>query len=205
MNRISKNFSKPQGWLGSLMLSGMNKGHDKLTKWALSFVEIHTDSVVLDIGCGGGNAISLMSQHSDSVYGIDYSEVSVAKSKKTNQYGIIQGKIDIVQGSVSALPYRNQTFDFVTAFETIYFWPDIVHDFAEVARVLKPGGHFMTVFQNGITEAHSQKMEAKIDGMKIYPSETIEALLRQAGFAHVAKYEKRSSHWQDICIISKKE
>ena len=37
------------------------------------------------------------------------------------------------------------SFDVVTAFETIYFWPDIEHCFNEVKKVLKPGGQFVIV------------------------------------------------------------
>ena len=30
----------------------------------------------------------------------------------------------------------------VTAFETVYFWPELAQNFREVYRVLKPGGVF---------------------------------------------------------------
>ena len=32
--------------------------------------------------------------------------------------------------------------DRVTAFETVYFWPELAQNFREVYRVLKPGGVF---------------------------------------------------------------
>ena len=41
------------------------------------------------------------------------------------------------------LPYETGKFDLVTAFETVYFWPDLKQSFSEVFRVLKPGGMFM--------------------------------------------------------------
>ncbi len=203
---ISKNFRKPQGFIGSVLLNGMNKGHEKLTKWALSQVEIGPGSVVLDIGCGGGNAIHLMSQKSKNVFGIDYSEVSVKKSGKKNAYAIAQGNVKICQGSVSALPFENEKFDLVTAFETIYFWPDLPGDFAEVCRVVKPGGCFMAVFQNGLEESTSRKLEGSIDGMRIYPPEEIVKLMEDTGFAHTAMIEETlQPGWRDICVIGKKQ
>jgi len=43
--------------------------------------------------------------------------------------------------------FADNWFDAVTAFETVYFWPDLLRCFREVWRVLKPGGAFF--FFNG--------------------------------------------------------
>ena len=40
------------------------------------------------------------------------------------------------------LPFRGETFDVITAFETIYFWPDISEVFKKVYKILKIGGTF---------------------------------------------------------------
>ncbi len=39
-------------------------------------------------------------------------------------------------------PARRGAFDLATAFETVYFWPGLEKCFAEVCRILKPGGTF---------------------------------------------------------------
>ena len=41
------------------------------------------------------------------------------------------------------LPFGNEAFDIITAFETIYFWPNINEAFKQVYRVLKGSGTFM--------------------------------------------------------------
>lgn len=46
---------------------------------------------------------------------------------------------------VGALPYGDGAFDLVTAFETVYFWPDLEKAFQEILRTLKPGGRFLLV------------------------------------------------------------
>jgi len=48
----------------------------------------------------------------------------------------------VLEASVSSLPFKDNTFVMATAFETVYFWPDIEKSFAEVKRVLVPGGKF---------------------------------------------------------------
>lgn len=46
---------------------------------------------------------------------------------------------------VAALPFKDNAYDMATAFETVYFWPDIEKSFAEVRRILKPGATFLIV------------------------------------------------------------
>ena len=72
--------------------------------------------------------------------GIDYSLVSVEKSKKVNEAAIAVGRCTVLQGSVANMIFAGDWFDAVTAFETVYFWPDLPQCFREVYRVLKPGG-----------------------------------------------------------------
>src|SRR5260370_33010975 len=49
------------------------------------------------------------------------------------------------EGSVTALPFPDRTFDIVTAVETHYYWPDLPANVREILRVLKPGGTFALI------------------------------------------------------------
>ena len=46
--------SRPEGWVGTMMLRMMNMSHSPYARWHLSFVDWHDDWTVLDEGCGGG-------------------------------------------------------------------------------------------------------------------------------------------------------
>ncbi len=82
------------------------------------------------------------------------------------------------------LPYDTGKFDLVTAFETVYFWPDLVKSFSEVYRVLKPGGMFM--FSYGLESSASMRYWAdKIDAMNILPTDEITKVLADAGFENL--------------------
>jgi len=98
----------------------MNSGHAKIRQWGLSHISINPDSCVLDIGCGGGKGVKEIasSVSKGKVYGIDYSEDMVQLSKKVNDNLIKQSIVEIIYGTVSALPFPDNMFDFVTAFET---------------------------------------------------------------------------------------
>ena len=63
------------------------------------------------------------------VQGIDYSAVSVEKARKVNAGAIAAGQCTVQQASVAELPFEAEQFDVVTAFETVYFWPELAQNF----------------------------------------------------------------------------
>ena len=57
---------------------------------------------------------------------MDYSAVSVEKARKVNAGLPLQkGRCTVRQGSVEHIIFAEDWFDAVTAFETVYFWPDL--------------------------------------------------------------------------------
>ena len=45
---------KPEGFLGKMMLKGMNSGHAKMAGWAMGYLGDGEVQRAADIGCGGG-------------------------------------------------------------------------------------------------------------------------------------------------------
>jgi len=195
---------KPEGILGKMMVNGMNGGHAKLADWGMSHLTKINPKEIVEIGCGGGrNAGELLERYSEAnVTAIDYSEVSVAKATSYNQKNIEAGRCTVKQGDVSQLDLPEKKYDLATAFETIYFWPGLEKCFAEVAKVLKPGGVFMIVNESDGTDEVSLKYEKKIDGMKCYTSQAIEEALKAAGFKKTKTIHHNSKPW--ITVLAKK-
>ena len=55
---------KPEGFLGRLMVGGMNGGHAKLADWGMSYLRSVPASDIADLGCGGGrNAGELLKRY----------------------------------------------------------------------------------------------------------------------------------------------
>lgn len=200
MRRFLKNCRKPEGFIGRMVVSGMNGGHSAISKWGLANLKVSADAHVLDIGCGGGANIERLLQMCSKghITGIDYSKESVAISRKKNDAEIGK-RCEIEQGSVSALPYENDSFDAVTAFETVYFWPDITNDFSEVFRVLKPGGQFLIC--NELCDPSDTTWSNKIDGMRIYGLDELAHLLLRSGFT-IDLTKNKGKTWG--CIIAKR-
>ena len=199
-----QNTCKPKGIGGKIMVHMMNTGHSSMAEWGFTHMEIQSDDVCLDIGCGGGANVRKLLEKSPygRVTGIDYSEISVEKTRKINKAGIESKRCEILQGDVMKLPFRDKTFDVITAFETIYFWPDINEAFKQVYRVLKGSGTFMICNESNGENSKEEKWTKIIQGMKIYNSEQVKNSLEGAGFTDI-KIHKNKKGW--LCVVCKKD
>lgn len=201
---IAKDFfsqtRKPEGFLGKVMLGTMNSGHAKLADWGFTHLPAMTPENAVDLGCGGGrNAGELLKMFPKAhVTAVDYSELSVKKAAAYNRIMIEAGRCTAMQGDVSALPFRDGSFDLATAFETVYFWPGPVKSFSEVCRILKPGGRFLIVNESDGMDKTGKQFETIIDGMHTYTAEELEAALQAAGFAQVKTVHHPQKPWLAI-------
>ena len=195
---------KPEGTLGKMMVNGMNSGHAKMADWGMSHLPEMSPLQIAELGCGGGrNAGELSKRFPQArVTAVDYSEVSVEKAKDYNRVLINTGKMVVQQGDVSNLNLPSESFDLATAFETIYFWPGLEKCFAQVYKILKPGGVFMIVNESDGTDDASLKYEQIIDGMKCYTVEQISSSLKSAGFSEVTSDHFEGKPW--ITVIARK-
>ncbi len=204
LRKLTRNARKPQGFWGRLMIRKMNLGHAPLTEWALAEIPFTSDDSVLDVGCGGGKTVRrlLKTLPQGKVYGIDYSPLAVEMAKKENRKAVKTGRVEIMQGSVSLLPFPADCFDVVTAVETIYFWPDLPRDFKEIYRVLRPGGHFAVICEmmRGNDEEY-QEIETLLK-MRVPAVTEVESQLREADFASIKTFVHPRYGW--FCLIGEK-
>ncbi len=95
----------------------------------------------VDAGCGPGNlAIALAEMSGYTVDALDASEDMLAHAEKNIREAGLKGRIRVVHGDVHALPYGSCTVDLIVSRGSVFFWDDPARVFAEVYRVLKPGG-----------------------------------------------------------------
>ncbi len=97
-------------------------------------------STVLEAGCGTGLVLSRIAPHVRRAIGVDLS-AGMLRQAQTR-------KLHVVQGSVTALPFADASFDMVCSFKVLAHVEQIGLAMSELARVLRPGGFLCTEFYN---------------------------------------------------------
>ena len=177
-------FSRPSSLMGRLLLRSMNIGHGRLHQWGLKAAGIQLTDRVLDVGCGGGKAISrILEETRREVAGVDHSPEAVKTARSVNRAAVSSGRLRIVESSVENLPFRDGFFDVVTAFETTYFWPELQAGLTEIHRVLNRGGRL--VIANEFADRASAGAWADRLNMHVPDSEALAGAAYEAGFLMV--------------------
>ncbi|WP_166971811.1 class I SAM-dependent methyltransferase [Brevibacterium atlanticum] len=122
------------------------KPHDRAVLGAYSELVLATGSSdVLDIGCGPGRITSFLAALGLTPSGLDLSPAMIELARG------LYPSLDFAVGTMTALPYADDTFSGLVAWYSIIHIPDeeLSTAFAEAARVLRPGGWFQLAFQLG--------------------------------------------------------
>ena len=195
------NPRRPQGEAGAAMLLNMNESHAAVTAWGLSFLDAEPQHCFLDIGCGGGAALHHMAGiiTEGHLTGLDYSPVSVRTAAQINAAPIAAGRMEILEGSVSQMPFADGTFDRIITVESFYFWPSPQTDLREVRRVMKQSGRFLLIAD---IYGKDDLPESDLDNIRKYDlynptPETFRQLLENAGFSQVQIHLMAGTTW--IC------
>ena len=130
--------------------------------------------------------------------GIDITPESVLFAQKKNKK-YLSTRCFIEQGTVDTLPYTDEMFDVVTAFETVYFWNDLPKAFTEVTRVLKRNGHFLICCE--LNNPSVKTWTNLIDGMIIRSCDELKSILLQSGFVSIASYKHEKG---PLCIVARR-
>ena len=161
---FTDNFGDPKGIIGRIMLVSMDKEHLPMAKWAFGMIKIPDNGIVADLGCGGGYNIKRMlgkSKHARFI-GVDISDESVKKARKINKNELGK-RVKIIKGSSEDLPFKDNSIELVTAFETVFFWKDPEKAYREIYRVLVKGGCFAVICNYGDPKVNWEKKVPCID------------------------------------------
>jgi ubiquinone/menaquinone biosynthesis C-methylase UbiE len=115
--------------------------HDLLDHLEASYVAgFGRDRDVLEVGCGTGLVLSRIRDFARTAKGVDLSPGMLELAK--------QRGLDVVEGSATALPFPDDTFDVTCSFKVLAHVPNIEQALAEMARVTRPGGVILAEFYN---------------------------------------------------------
>lgn len=197
-------YRKPVGDAGREVIEKMYVGHAAMTRAFVDALQPGKADVALDIGCGGGLALSLIAASGARAYGIDYSELSVEKAREYNRDAVCEGRVTVEQSDVLHMPFADETFSLVTAIETVYFWDQIEECYARIYRALKPDGRFAIVCDSWREGDAIVNEPERMDVLRLnlYSPEDFAAALGKAGFVDVES--RVITDERSLCVIARK-
>jgi ubiquinone/menaquinone biosynthesis C-methylase UbiE len=98
---------------------------------------------VADIGCGPGRAAAFMAARGLDVVGVDISQAMLSVARSAHPH------IKFEEGQLDALPFETGVFGGAVCWYSIIYTPPgrLAEAFAELTRVLMPGGYLLLAFQ----------------------------------------------------------
>ncbi|WP_194816653.1 class I SAM-dependent methyltransferase [Nocardia sp. XZ_19_385] len=178
LSTLAGQLGNPHGVLGKGVAFILNRGNRGLIEAAAGAA---TGATVADIGFGGGVGLELLlARDGTTVHGVEISPDMLARARSSFAREIGAGRLRLSEGSMTALPFDDDSLDAAITVNTIYFVPDLDAACAELARAVRPGGKL--VIGIGDPEAMT-KMPFTAYGFTLRPVAEVSAALERAGCA----------------------
>jgi SAM-dependent methyltransferase len=175
---LAKQLGHPSGLRGRWVGSMLNNRNGRAVSAAIDLLDIQDGETAADFGFGGGfGLVVLLGKVGErgTVHGVDISETMLAKATKLHR---TDGRFHAHAGSVTELPLPDNSVDAAITVNTIYFVEDLGRAFAEIARVLAPGGR--VVIGIGDPDAMSENPVTQ-HGFRLRPVADVVSALTTAG------------------------
>jgi arsenite methyltransferase len=140
---LEKGFGCPSGLLGRIGGWLMARSNAATELHLVELADLGPDDVVLILGSGPGIGLQAAGARSSHVIGIDPSEVMLQAARRRCATLIEQGRVQLVRGVAQDTGQPDASADVVLAVNSVQIWPDWEAAFAEVHRVLRPGGRLL--------------------------------------------------------------
>lgn len=106
-------------------------------KGFISYMQMEKGKKYLDVSCGSGNYTVALHKQGHEIIGLDISEEMLKKARAKDP------SLPLLQGDAHKLPFEDSLFDGVFCVHAMHHYRDLETVFAEMYRVLAPGGKLL--------------------------------------------------------------
>jgi ubiquinone/menaquinone biosynthesis C-methylase UbiE len=185
---IARQSAHPRGWIGHLVARVMARDTARGNEIALEALAVEPGEDVLELGCGHGRSLALLSEREPTarLIGVDPSSVMRTEARRRNRAGVAANRIRVEDGDSGKLPFETGCFDAAFSVHTVYFWPDLAGGLHELCRVLRPGGRLLLAYRPDDPELRRELPDSVY---RLLGPREIEVALAEAGFREIETRE----------------
>ncbi len=142
---LARQLASPNGAGGRLVGQAMRVANRRPTRLAITALDVRRGDIVLDLGCGTGDAIPALAAAAGTgrVYGLDHSQDMIASARRRHPGAIFYA------APFTDIPMPDDSVDRILASNVAYFWHDDRAVLGEIRRVLRPGGRLAVYATTG--------------------------------------------------------
>ena len=175
---LARQFARPRGWVGRRLIAPwLNRISRKETGLALERLEARAGERILEIGFGGGALLAALVAAGARPTGADVSPAMTSRARRR-----FSGRAEIVDASVAALPFAAGTFDKAVSVNSLYFWENLRAAFGEIARVLRPGGRVVLVWES---PERLRRWPGHVYGFSVVDRTNASGVASDSGFSNI--------------------
>lgn len=110
------------------------------------YVPFVENGLLLDVGCGNGNAMERFKERNWKVKGTDFDPKAISEAKEKG--------LDVYLGDLKEIAFPDNSFDLVFLSHVIEHVPFPIDTLTECYRILKPEGHLVAITPNANSKSH---------------------------------------------------
>ena len=150
-------------------------GEYPTNRLAVDVLDLPSDAVIVDVGCGTGSALRHASSEviNGLLVGIDPVPRMIEIAQERTVDHPSSDRIEYRQGTAESIPVEEDFSDYVFAFDSIDHWNDKEKGFAEIHRILRPGGKLVIV-KDGSVPGASNALETLTDEIERFGFKELE-------------------------------
>jgi arsenite methyltransferase len=135
---LDRTFGHPRGLLGRFGGLAMARGNSATEHRVVELASLKPDETALVIGPGPGVGLQETARHAGRTIGVDPSPEMLALSHRR-----CGDTVELRHGTAESTGEPDESVDVVLSVNNVQLWDDRAAGFAELLRVLRPGGRLL--------------------------------------------------------------